>query len=429
MPKKRSPNAAIGNRGVDALRTYCTENDLIFQGEPREDFGIDCYIEVEVDTAPTNFLFAVQVKTGRSYRTRESEQGFSVRLRPDDVEYWLSANIPVIFVYYHEHERNLFFKHVQHTFDEARALEACLRLDFKKDDAVLGTHLADYVRSLARGAPNALHRMEVAGGDVSIRAGDANVAINTAPLPDRLSFAPLRNIDNSCHPECLPDANTVIGYSTDGEWVCEAEYRDHGEADGFAVAYRFHNIVDNEQFTIPLVESKDAETSPFREQSFNFEQYNRSIDHLERVARYLEIVHPVPVYVLRESTNGESVPPAVVFGTRPFFVTVGQQRHVDLLTLTDSSFSPPRRAALLLERREPAWMPAPLTGEPVDYWTSMEDARGFEMVEAIYCSPKADLLSFEIRTNLDHACWGSATTHIAHFTIDELRRACWLALA
>ena len=46
MPKKRTSAQKTGNRGLTAIRQYCDAENLIYQGEPCEDYGVDCYINV-----------------------------------------------------------------------------------------------------------------------------------------------------------------------------------------------------------------------------------------------------------------------------------------------------------------------------------------------------------------------------------------------
>ena len=78
----------------------------IFREISKDDFGIDGEIEIIVSKAigegfeTTGGIIKVQSKSGTSYIKQDSEQSFSTPVERNDLEAWVGANVPVIFIVY-----------------------------------------------------------------------------------------------------------------------------------------------------------------------------------------------------------------------------------------------------------------------------------------------------------------------------------------
>ena len=84
-----------GEQGVIAFEAWCTACLWPFVRVPTErDVGIDGFVQVTSDGIPTGDVFAVQIKTGRSY-LRGSAGAVPVR---DHGDFWRSSSIPVVAV-------------------------------------------------------------------------------------------------------------------------------------------------------------------------------------------------------------------------------------------------------------------------------------------------------------------------------------------
>lgn len=81
----------FADRILGLFRWYVRE-ELTF------DRGVDAHVEIVNDDGPTGRLIAAQVKTGRSYLTERTSEGFVFRPRVRHVRYWRGHSLPVIVV-------------------------------------------------------------------------------------------------------------------------------------------------------------------------------------------------------------------------------------------------------------------------------------------------------------------------------------------
>jgi len=80
--------------------------------QPISDHGIDFQIEIVDDDLPTGMLYAVQLKSGRSYFNESTEDAIVFRGEKRHLTYWTDYSLPVILVLYNPEEDNLYWTFV-----------------------------------------------------------------------------------------------------------------------------------------------------------------------------------------------------------------------------------------------------------------------------------------------------------------------------
>ena len=226
--KKRRPSYADeSTRLVVRLREYCCEHGLIFQGEPSEDCGVDCYIEVATNGSPHNFIVGVQCKTGQSYR-RTSKEGVRVSVRQVDVDYWLAANYPLVLAYWDDIEGRGYFKHIQDHIEKtlSKRSHAIQDITFFDADRFDGDQLASYVRNLVVQTPSASSRLAVLRGGASMLTESGKISLTKVR---GCSFDPSALLDQ--WRVAWQDAGSpaqVLAFSNDDRWVMEMYRRPLG---------------------------------------------------------------------------------------------------------------------------------------------------------------------------------------------------------
>lgn len=73
----------------------------IFREQTVDDFGIDAEIEVAGQKYPTGKMIAVQIKSGTSYFSNPTEEGFTFGFDEKHKKYWLGHVLPVVVLLYH----------------------------------------------------------------------------------------------------------------------------------------------------------------------------------------------------------------------------------------------------------------------------------------------------------------------------------------
>ena len=111
--KRRLRTMKTANAGIATIHDFCDRRDLIFRAEPREDYGIDCYVEIADGERPLGFYLGVQSKSGPLYIASEDTQSLDVRVDKDDLAYWIGWNVPVFFAHYLPGADALHMVHVQ----------------------------------------------------------------------------------------------------------------------------------------------------------------------------------------------------------------------------------------------------------------------------------------------------------------------------
>jgi hypothetical protein len=430
--KRRSRSAPTGNAGVTALREYCDRHELIFQAEPREDFGIDCYLEVEAAECPQNFIVGMQVKSGPSHRYNRNDGSFTIGVKPDDVAYWLAANYPVLLVYRHE-RGELFFRHVQAAFEEEATISTCTSLRFSEADAAEGA-LAEYVRDLARSTPSVLNRFRVLSEPASLHIGTDDVRMTVLGDPvTTLSFDKYRCSSISELRDRFQLFDRVLGYSLDDQWVCELRCPDGGQGDGFEAAVAFVNLDTNAAHELRLFTQEQTEMAFIHEGAFDWRMLDAAIDRLNKLAAILKIAPARALYDAYHATLEPHLraPIHLAFGAEEIFsLTTGSHLGRDSLLLSAQQYRPVRTAHLLVERTPHAYllMLDEVTPSTVDDLVQMTVPLTYDYVCGVTRSHSGSRITFAVMTQTSHDCWGTRSVHLTHFTIAHLRRLCADAL-
>jgi hypothetical protein len=96
--RRRSGTAVTERVGINAVEAACLHLNLIWRDLLQEDVGVDGTIEIAVGDFPSGKLVGVQVKSGRSYIRRETEETFRFYPRADDLTYWRQLSIPLFLL-------------------------------------------------------------------------------------------------------------------------------------------------------------------------------------------------------------------------------------------------------------------------------------------------------------------------------------------
>jgi hypothetical protein len=424
--KKRLHSAVTANAGVTAVHAYCDHHGLIFQAEPREDYGIDCYIEVEDASYPQNFLVGLQVKSGRSHRYDRRDGTFSVHVAPDDARYWLAANYPVLLVYLHDGEDVLYFRHVQAAFGDEQSLARCTSLVFREADRAGEGLMAEYVRALARATPSILSRFRVLSEPAVLTVESKQTVLGPAPSGEKtLSFDRFRVSDMDALRDLFPMYFRVLGYSADERWVCEVRVPDGGPADHFSAEFAFVDLAANASIKVPILTIEESDMGTMTE--IDWAEYDRKVDHLNGLAELLKIRPARVLYDGYHAFEPESRPQIrLSFGEEAFVLGIAAHEGRDTLAMTAVRYQPPRTAHLLIERAPFAFLLAREDDLPrtADELMPMEKSQRFEYVAGVAASQGGTRLTIAVMTVDTRGCWGTRAVHLVHLGIEELRRAC-----
>jgi hypothetical protein len=114
--KKLSNNQVIGQRGEWLVGDRALAMGFSFDVRDRLETGIDAFLELrdrQTGRMLANWI-GVQVKTTEAgLYSHEDDRGFDFLLKPDDLEYWRSSNIPVIIVLVRLDRGDMYWKHVE----------------------------------------------------------------------------------------------------------------------------------------------------------------------------------------------------------------------------------------------------------------------------------------------------------------------------
>jgi hypothetical protein len=146
MAKTITESQILGELGETAVKKIVLEMRFIYDPRGRLEAGTDGIMELRDPHSgtPLGKLLGVQVKSTRSGKyVRETERGFEYLVRPADLEYWRTTNIPVILVVWRESDGSAYWKDVT---DCVRGDDRRLRFD--KDIEVFDARCADRVGDL-----------------------------------------------------------------------------------------------------------------------------------------------------------------------------------------------------------------------------------------------------------------------------------------
>lgn len=124
--KKLSQNQLVGQRGELLVADRTLAMGFAFDGRNRLETGIDGFIELRDQQTGRTLAkwIGAQVKTtDAGFYAREDEAGFEYLMKPDDLDYWLGSNIPVIVVLVRLSDESMYWKPVvAGSADEPRRL-------------------------------------------------------------------------------------------------------------------------------------------------------------------------------------------------------------------------------------------------------------------------------------------------------------------
>jgi Domain of unknown function (DUF4365) len=133
MIKRITDNQILGELGETAVKKIVLEMGFLYEQRGRLEAGTDGLIELRdphIGT-PLGKLLGVQVKaTADGGYVRETEKQFEYLLKPEDLAYWRTTNIPVIIVLWRQSDGSAYWKDVS---DSVRGDERRLKLNKQND--------------------------------------------------------------------------------------------------------------------------------------------------------------------------------------------------------------------------------------------------------------------------------------------------------
>lgn len=124
MTYQNSNTARIGVYAVGSIVTQ--DLQWIFREQPIEDYGIDAHIEICFDGKPTGRLIAAQIKSGESWFSSKSQDGFIYTGSKRHLEYWTSHSLPVILILFNPIVKKAFWVPVE--TDRITVVEECWKI-------------------------------------------------------------------------------------------------------------------------------------------------------------------------------------------------------------------------------------------------------------------------------------------------------------
>lgn len=107
-------NSVVERLGVTLAQFEFTTWGWGFREQALLDYGIDAHVEPMRDGVASGRLLALQIKTGQSYFSSPTSDGWLYRGRDQDrhLRYWLGHTLPVLIVLCDEQTRTLYWQHV-----------------------------------------------------------------------------------------------------------------------------------------------------------------------------------------------------------------------------------------------------------------------------------------------------------------------------
>jgi hypothetical protein len=133
MTKKALSQAVIAERGVALIAQIVGEMGHLWHPTSGTDSGIDGQIELRDPATNTvrNVRLGVQSKATTKRWLGETESGFYFLATPDDIEYWLSSNQPVLLICSRPDSNEAYWRSIQEWACDEQARRD-RRIDFDK---------------------------------------------------------------------------------------------------------------------------------------------------------------------------------------------------------------------------------------------------------------------------------------------------------
>ncbi|WP_055669066.1 DUF4365 domain-containing protein [Desnuesiella massiliensis] len=421
--KKRLNSDITGEKGVTKIRCFCDDYNFLFQGEPRKDYGIDCYIEIVLENRPTNFLIGVQSKSGTSYKKGETDKGFYIYFSDADISYWLASNIPVFVSFYDENEKKLYFKHVQFYCSQIQLpINQVDRIHFDKILDIAEEKMAEYIRKLVSATPTEINRLNIIScKNPQVCVPNVGMHLERGQLDE--SFKTSINIYDYFQPignDYLYNfkiESFILGYSKDLDWVARISVKKLGNKCN-VVGITFINLKRWSSLYLPIFEEADEEA-----EGINEVEMKRRLQKVQELINKLMIRPAFQILKEYRYFDNEQHKIYFNFSDEIFYVSISQMNNRAALILTSNKFIPPRKAMLSIERK--------MTSRIVlsdDDMIEFERPKGFKSIAEISMDESATMIAFGILTNEEHGCWGNPEVQHVYYTIDEIRSSCIQAL-
>ncbi|MBV5263903.1 DUF4365 domain-containing protein [Pinisolibacter aquiterrae] len=146
MSKRITDSQILGELGETAIKKIVLETGFLYEQRGRLEAGTDGIVELRDPKSgtPLGKLLGIQVKsTDSGQYVRENGSSFEYLLKPDDLKYWRTSNIPVIIVLWRKADETAYWKDVS---DCVGGEERRLKFDKRAD--VFDPRCADRIGAL-----------------------------------------------------------------------------------------------------------------------------------------------------------------------------------------------------------------------------------------------------------------------------------------
>lgn len=167
MPKKIEPSKLMEWAGLDRIQTIVhSQLKHIFREISKDDLGIDGEIELLKEKENGGFettgqFIKVQAKAGASYIGKEDKTTFEVKVSRADLEYWNSANLPVLFIIYNPKADKLFYVNVKNYIKKTPDVwKPPYRLEISKENNVFDASARNLLADIGRESEQKITRKQ-----------------------------------------------------------------------------------------------------------------------------------------------------------------------------------------------------------------------------------------------------------------------------
>ncbi|WP_416881276.1 DUF4365 domain-containing protein [Marivita sp.] len=117
-----SGNYATERKGIAAVQAKLADLELIWRETSTGDFGIDGHIEfLDENSEPTGMMVGVQVKSGQSYFSGETDYAVSYTANEKHQKYWEHYPVPVLLILHHPDRKETFWVDARQEFRTGKA--------------------------------------------------------------------------------------------------------------------------------------------------------------------------------------------------------------------------------------------------------------------------------------------------------------------
>jgi len=99
-------------QGVGIAMAAFERIDFAFREQHESDYGIDAHAELLEKEMPTGQLLGIQLKTGPSYLSEQTDEGYVFRTDREHIEYWSNHSLPVVIALCDPNQEVVYWQHV-----------------------------------------------------------------------------------------------------------------------------------------------------------------------------------------------------------------------------------------------------------------------------------------------------------------------------